>query len=197
MMVVVTGGLGNGKSAYADEWAMSLGREAIRLSCPALPYESIEAGRPLPAARPGFVWKQFAADSRLTDKLNEINLESNLFRSESRVVVVDSLSGWLRARIYEALNAGAVFGEHAARVEKEWRKLLEAVFSFQGFCIVVTEDTVTGLALDPWEGWYAGQLARANRALSEASHRMFRMTAGVASEIKGHRAKRERRHERS
>lgn len=193
MLVVVTGGFGSGKSAYADEWAMSLGREAIRLTCSSLPYESSEPLRPLPEARRGFAWKQFAADARLPAKLTEINLESNLFRAESRVVVIDSLSGWLRSRIYEAVQAGKPWSEQASELEILWNQLLEAVFSFQGRRVVVTEDAAAGLALDPWEGWYARQLANANRALSETSHAMFRMTAGIAAEVKGHRVKRERR----
>lgn len=191
MLVVVTGGIGCGKSAYAEKWALSLGREAIRLECPTLPTEIGDNGFDPPATIPGFVWRRYPADATLASKLNEINLESNVFRAESRVVLIDSLSGWLRAHVYNAVKANHLWHEARPALDQDWQRFMEALFTFQGKVIVITEETTATLAFDPWESWYIGRLAETNRKLAEVSHAMYRMTAGIAVEIKGRRTKRD------
>lgn len=214
MLWIVTGGVGSGKSAFAEAWARAHGREAIKLVCPAWPYSDIsgfapEKDVPLGGDEPD--WIRLPADRALADTLNRINLRSNPFRADRRVVVVDSLSGWLRQEIeeirkpYPAPEAQKrskrgvpgvmpeteeLFRERTAKLEASLREVVTALLDFLGKRIVVTEETPAGLARDPWERWYLRELSKANLQLASACDGMYRMTAGIAAEIKGTKMKR-------
>lgn len=187
MLWLVTGGIGCGKSAFAEELALKVGREGICLSCPTLPSVKPLHRVVLFPAKTDFSWTNADADSALAAKIQAINLQSNFFRAESRVVLVDSLSGWLRSAVTQEMSEGH---KDKARIESVWDEVLDTIFSFQGKMIVVTEEITAGLSLDSWEQWYTYKLADANRRLSEASSTFYRLTAGVATEVKGYRVKR-------
>lgn len=187
MLWMVTGGIGCGKSVFAEELALSVGREGIRLSCPPFPLQ-LPQGRPFEGdSHPDFSWRNSDADETLADKLNAINLESNIFRADRRVLVVDSISGWLRG-IYHRIHEDIPGAE--ARIDSAWLEVLTAILSFQGKMIVITEDTSAGLILSSREQSYLYKLAEANRVLFAASGTLYRMTAGMATEVKGYRVKR-------
>lgn len=186
MLWLVTGGIGCGKSEFAEELASSLGREAIRLSCPSFPnYSAIEQLEE--DVQADFSWTHSDADETLAKKLNAINLESNIFRADRRVIVIDSLSGWLRGLF---LRIQAEMPESGARIEAEWQEVLTAILSYQGRMVVITEDIVAGLSMSSRELTFTYKLAEANRILLKASHVVYRMTAGMATEVKGYRLKR-------
>lgn len=133
----------------------------------------------------GFFKTLSEADGTLPDKIDAINLESN-FRAERRVVVVDSLSGWLRASFARSAAQGTdddAIGFDAAK----WERTIQAILAFEGKIIAVTEEPGTGLAPSVRELEYAGRLADANRVLLRASHAVYRVTAGMAVELKGYR----------
>jgi adenosylcobinamide kinase / adenosylcobinamide-phosphate guanylyltransferase len=190
VLLLIIGGIGSGKSAYAVQWARSLGREAIRFSCPPFP----NGGGRIPLFPEhdgsGFAWKEMSADAAMAANLNIINHESNIFRADRRVLIVDSLSGWLRGSVQRAKQSGLEPAALGGRGEGSPRELLDALLSFQGKRIVVTEEAAAGLADDPWERWFASELALAVRMLADESHALYRITAGWASEVKGHRVKR-------
>lgn len=188
MLWLVTGGIGSGKSAFADELAYAVGREGIRLSCPPFPKRYAPDRQVNEGIHAPFPWTNSDADETLAHKLNAINLESNIFRADRRVLVVDSLSGWLRGvfhRIEEDLP------DADARIDAAWQEVLAAILSFEGKIIVVTEDISAGLSMSLREQAYAYRIASANRMLLEASTILYRMTAGMATEVKGYRLKRE------
>ncbi len=187
MLWLVTGGIGCGKSAFADELAQTLGPEGIRLSCPPFPAHATINRQVDEIISQDFSWTFSDADETLAHKLNAINLESNIFRADRRVIVVDSLSGWLRGAFHR-LEPDAPGAE--ALIDTAWQDVLEAVFSFQGKMIVVTEEITAGLSLSSREHGYAYKLAAANRLILEASHTLYRLTAGMATEVKGYRLKR-------
>lgn len=191
MLWLVTGGIGSGKSAFADELAYVVGREGIRLSCPPFPERLIEAvikGTDIGSdIRSDFTWTRSDADETLAKKLTAINLDSNFYRADRRVVVIDSLSGWLRG-VYRRIETDLPEAEE--QVEAEWREALEAILAFQGRVIVVTEELSAGLSMSVREQGYAYRLANANRKLMEFSEIVYRMTAGMATELKGYRLKR-------
>jgi adenosylcobinamide kinase/adenosylcobinamide-phosphate guanylyltransferase len=187
MLWLITGGVGCGKSAFAEELALTVGREGIRLSCPPFP-QQLPRGRPFESeSHPEFSWTISDADETLADKLNAINLESNIFRADRRVLVIDSLSGWLRATFHRVPGD---IPDAEARIDAKWQAVLTAILSFQGKMIVITEDTSAGLSLSLQEQLYLYKLAEANRILFEASCILYRMTAGMATEVKGYRVKR-------
>jgi len=187
MLWLVIGGIGCGKSAFADELAHAVGREGIRLSCPSFPCESDEfAGM---ADANGFYRTMTAADETLPSKINAINLEPNFYRAERRVVVVDGLAGWLRASFARTIDDGQGSLDSLNIEVARFRETIEAILSFEGKIIVVTEEPAAGLNLSYRELEYVRRLAEANRVLLEASRSVYRMTAGMAVEIKGYRLK--------
>ncbi|MBB6633718.1 bifunctional adenosylcobinamide kinase/adenosylcobinamide-phosphate guanylyltransferase [Cohnella thailandensis] len=221
MLWMVTGGVGCGKSAYAEKWATTLGREAILLSCPAWPNGrdgDPDARGSVPPKPEGdkISWMSWKADDKLSERLDQINLKSNPFRADSRVIVLDSLSGWLRKAIYEArkepvLAAPAdppkrgrrrklpeteeVFKLRTDKVGKEFRRVVDALLRYHGRRIIVTEQPSLGLEADPWERWFAGELAAANRRLAERSTELRLLVSGVAMEIGSARTKRGNRYD--
>jgi adenosylcobinamide kinase/adenosylcobinamide-phosphate guanylyltransferase len=189
MLWMIIGGVGSGKSAFAEELALTLGREGIRLVCPPFPGTNpngmeYSADRN-PADR--FSWTESDADVTLPSKLNAINLESNIFRAERRVIVIDSLSGWLR-NLYGRFPDD--LGEAEWLIGEALRQVLSAIISFEGKIIVVTEETFAPLTLGVRERSYCYKLAEANRSLFEVSGALYRLTAGMATEVKGYRVKR-------
>lgn len=188
MLWLITGGIGCGKSAFAEELALKLGREAICLSCPAFPSTTFSERAIGNAVPTDFSWTNADADHTLAAKIRAINLQSNFFRAESRILLVDSLSGWLRAAMNRTLSGEQPIEK--SRLQSAWHEVLDAIFSFQGKIIVVTEETTAGLSLDSREQWFTYEIADANRRLSEASSTFYRLTAGIAAEVKGYRVKR-------
>ncbi|QMV43469.1 bifunctional adenosylcobinamide kinase/adenosylcobinamide-phosphate guanylyltransferase [Cohnella cholangitidis] len=191
MRWLITGGIGAGKSAFAEELAMTVGHEGIWLSCPPFPDRASGYGPGPMEERKGirsvFPWTYSDADETLANKLNAINLESNFFRADRRVIVVDGLSGWLRG-LYRRVEPESPNADD--RIDEEWQAVLAAILSFEGKVIVVTEEAASGLSMSPRDTEYAYRLAAANRALLDGSAILYRMTAGMATEVKGYRLKR-------
>jgi len=185
MLWMITGEAGSGKSAFADELAASLGREGVRLGCPPFPGVGQIWSRQGIGGEPRFSWAYSDADAALAAKIDAANLESNLLRAERRILVVDSLSGWLRERFLDEASAGRP--EERANAEAALNGVLDALLAFEGKAIVVTEETRVGLFPSDRELDYVYLLAAAGRRLAEAGARVYRMTAGIASEAKGYR----------
>jgi adenosylcobinamide kinase / adenosylcobinamide-phosphate guanylyltransferase len=188
MLWLITGGIACGKSAFAEELALTVGREAICLSCPPLPEVTTFARERDFPAQSQFFWTDTDADDRLAAKIRAINVQSNFFRAEQRLLLVDSISGWLRALVSRADSDDPHF--EIPQIEAAWSEVLDAILSFQGKMIVVTEDAAAGLSLGSWERWYTYKLADANRTLADASDKFYRLSAGIAMEVKGYRVKR-------
>ncbi|MFC4599625.1 bifunctional adenosylcobinamide kinase/adenosylcobinamide-phosphate guanylyltransferase [Cohnella hongkongensis] len=192
MLWFVIGGVGSGKSAFADELAIAVGREGFRLSCPSFP--NGEASKLSPAEE-GFYRTSLEADETLPTKIHAINMESNFFRAERRVVVIDSLAGWLRAS-FARLEKRGTEADPAGKEAAMWGAAIDAILAFEGKIVVVSEEPAAGLSPSAREIEYARRLAEANRVLLRASHAVYRLTAGMAVELKGYRLKgRNDRHE--
>ncbi|MBO9598132.1 MAG: bifunctional adenosylcobinamide kinase/adenosylcobinamide-phosphate guanylyltransferase [Cohnella sp.] len=179
MLWLITGGIASGKSRFAEHLAASLGREGIYLSCETFP--GYAAKLPRTGQSPSFPWLHAEADATLAMKLRSINEESNLYRAERRVLVVDSLSGWLRRAMKTADKpAEAVFEE-----------VIGELIAYQGKLIVVSEETAVCAFPEEPAVSFAYRIADANRTLSERSRATYRLTAGIAAEMKGYRVTRE------
>lgn len=204
MLWLIIGGIASGKSLFAERLAASVGRAGIQMHdlhgrpAPGMGTSVSESAAGAAAAggkgfpdKDGFAWLRTEADASLASKLRAVNRESNPFRSD-RVVVVDSLSGWLRDRFLDAGPAGTPPSEPIpSSVDLALEELMGELLSFQGKLIVVSEEPALGLFRDAWAEGYAYRLAGAQRRLSERSRKTYRLTAGIASEVKGYRVARE------
>ncbi|MFD0671577.1 bifunctional adenosylcobinamide kinase/adenosylcobinamide-phosphate guanylyltransferase [Cohnella sp. GCM10027633] len=194
MLWLITGGIASGKTQFARRLAASVGKEGIRMGCAAFPAPvGDDAGtldsRASDRSGSAFQWLHAEADASLAAKLRSVNRESNPFLADRRVLVVDSLSGWLRGAIGEARTADAAALE--SQVAEAFGEVMDELLSYQGRLIVVAEEPAAGLHMDAWTQWYAFRLAGAIRALSERSRAVYRLTAGIATEVKGYRVNRE------
>ncbi|MFC5528598.1 bifunctional adenosylcobinamide kinase/adenosylcobinamide-phosphate guanylyltransferase [Cohnella yongneupensis] len=194
MLWLITGGIASGKSLFAEHLAASIGREGIHMSCPAFPGRSADArmkpDRVSTSQGKSFEWLRTEADESLALKLRAVNRESNLYRADRRVLVVDSLSGWLRRAVTSA-QLDSRSAENSTSLDLAFAEAMDELLSYQGKLIVVTEEPAALLSMDAWTAWYTYRLAEANRALSERSRTVYRLTAGIASEVKGYRVIRE------
>lgn len=197
MLWLIIGGIASGKSLFAERLAESVGRAGIRMHDLHGPASRRQVAAKAGSAeetpsrdKNGFAWLRTEADASLASKLRAVNRESNPFRAD-RVVVVDSLSGWLRARFMDAAAAGMPTDAIPAGIDPAFEELLDELLAFQGKLIVVSEEPSLGLFRDAWTEAYAYRLAGAQRRLSERSRKTYRLIAGIATEVKGYRVARE------
>lgn len=195
MLWIITGSIGSGKSQFARRLAESVGKDGILIDCAAFPSPAGVRGKPATraTARSGsaFQWLHAEADVSLAAKLRSVNRESNPFVADRHVLVVDSLSGWLRKAIGDARTQGVTIEEAQASVADALAEVADELLAYQGKLIVVAEEPAAGLGIEEWELWYAYRLAGAIRELSERSRAVYRLTAGIATEVRGYRVKRE------
>ncbi|MFK0520717.1 bifunctional adenosylcobinamide kinase/adenosylcobinamide-phosphate guanylyltransferase [Paenibacillus illinoisensis] len=170
MLITVTGGIGSGKTRFALGYAAQISREGIYLSTgdhdpviPELPsahYRAISAGN----------------GHHLTEVIHQINRESNLFLADQRIVIVDSLTSWMAAefRATDDLDQQRIHTQ----------QLLDALLSYQGKLLVITNEMQGSLYPSEEERIFAARMASVNRALQSHSERMYMVVSGLAIDLK-------------
>ncbi|WP_440118074.1 bifunctional adenosylcobinamide kinase/adenosylcobinamide-phosphate guanylyltransferase [Paenibacillus sp. QZ-Y1] len=171
MLITVTGGIGSGKTRFALDYAARISREGIYLSTgdhdpviPELPsahYRAIQAGN----------------GQHLTEILHQINRESNLFLADQRIVIVDSLTAWM--------SAGFRASDDLDHQRSETQLLLDALLSYQGKLLVITNEMHGSLYPSEKERIFAARMASVNRALQTHSEKMYMLVSGLAIDLKG------------
>ncbi|QOS77831.1 bifunctional adenosylcobinamide kinase/adenosylcobinamide-phosphate guanylyltransferase [Paenibacillus sp. JNUCC31] len=170
MLITVTGGIGSGKTRFALGYAARISREGIYLSTgdhdpviPELPsahYRAIQAGN----------------GQHLTEVLHQINRESNLFLADKRIVIVDSLTAWMAA--------GFRASDDLDHQRLETQLLLDALLSYQGKLLVITNEMHGSLYPSEEERIFAARMASVNRALQKHSEQMYILVSGLAVDLK-------------
>ncbi|MGC5771001.1 bifunctional adenosylcobinamide kinase/adenosylcobinamide-phosphate guanylyltransferase [Paenibacillus pabuli] len=170
MLITVTGGIGSGKTRFALSYAAGISREGIYLSTgdhdpviPELPsahYRAIQAGN----------------GQHLTEVLHQINRESNLFLADQRIVIVDSLTAWMAA--------GFRASDDLDHQRLETQQLLDALLSYQGKLLVITNEMQGSLYPSEEERIFAARMASINRALQKYSEQMYILVSGLAVDLK-------------
>lgn len=113
MIIGVTGGNGSGKTSFALYYATTYGREGFYV---------ITRGTPLLddlPAPPHFTWQMIDTKYALPDVLHRINEQSNMYRADRRVLVVDSVTSHLcctHERIMDGLEDKLDYAEYVARL---------------------------------------------------------------------------------
>lgn len=170
MLITVTGGIGSGKTRFALGYAARISREGIYLSTgdhdpviPELPsahYRAIQAGN----------------GQHLTEVLHQINRESNLFLADQRIVIVDSLTAWMAA--------GFRASDDLDQQRSETQLLLDALLSYQGKLLVITNEMHGSLYPSEEERIFAARMASVNRALQTHSEQMYLLISGLPVDLK-------------
>ncbi|MDR6726613.1 adenosylcobinamide kinase/adenosylcobinamide-phosphate guanylyltransferase [Paenibacillus amylolyticus] len=170
MLITVTGGIGSGKTKFALGYAAEISREGIYLSTgdheaiipefPSAHYRVIEAGN----------------GQHLTEVIHQINRESNLFLADRRIVIVDSLTSWM--------VAGFRANDDLDEQRVETQRLLDAMLSYQGKMLVITNEMHGLLNPTEEERIFAARMASVNRALQAHSEQVYMLVSGLAMELK-------------
>lgn len=170
MLITVTGGIGSGKTRFALKYAAGISREGVYLSTgdhdpviPELPsahYRAIHAGN----------------GQHLTEVITQINRESNLFLADQRIVIVDSLTSWMATgfRATEDLN----------HQRAETQLLLDALLSYQGKLLVITNEMHGTLHPTEEERIFTARMASVNRMLQTRAEKMYMLVSGLAIDLK-------------
>ncbi len=191
MVIMVTGGARSGKSLFAESYASCLGAEGICVATAQAADETMrrdaERMRARRAASP-FSWTTKEEPLHLVELIRQINLESNIFRAEKRIILVDSLSAWLR-------NLFAFYGHERAydAVSSKIDECVDVLKEFQGTIIAVTEETGgRPLREEPSERMYRDLAGMMNQRVAAISAKLFLLTAGIPVELKSRQFRWER-----
>lgn len=170
LLITVTGGIGSGKTRFALKYAAQISREGVYLSTgdhdpviPELPsahYRAIQAGNGL----------------RLAELVTQINRESNLFLADQRIVIIDSLTSWMAAGFRAA--------EDLDQQRMETQHLLDALLSYQGKILVITNEMHGSLYPSEKERIFAARMASVNRILQTHAEQMYMLVSGLVIDLK-------------
>jgi adenosyl cobinamide kinase/adenosyl cobinamide phosphate guanylyltransferase len=171
LLITVTGGIGSGKTRFALKYAAQMSREGVYLSTgdhdpviPELPsahYRAIQVGNGL----------------KLAEVVTQINRESNLFLADQRILIVDSLTSWMAASFREATDF------HQQRMETQ--RLLDALLSYQGKILIITNEMHGSLRPSEEERIFAARMASVNRILQTHAEQIYMLVSGLAIDLKG------------
>lgn len=188
MIIGITGGHGSGKTSFALSYAVGFGREGLYLTTS---HTILPDGMP---DSPRCRWQHLSAGEELPGILHRINEESNLFRAERRVVVVDSATSYLagvHAQLWKKRpdvanqDDDAIYREEIAAARK---RLQDALLAFQGKLFLITNDPPAYTPFtDPKERSYIIEHAALNREMARRSYQWFRLEAGVPEEVSSRR----------
>ncbi|WIV20469.1 MULTISPECIES: bifunctional adenosylcobinamide kinase/adenosylcobinamide-phosphate guanylyltransferase [Paenibacillus] len=173
MLIMVTGGVSSGKTQFALSYASTLAREGI--------YITDEYAKPLPEKMraPSKLRRvHISSHQTLPDTLDHINRESNLFRADRRIVIIDSLTSWMMSEWRNCWNSA-----DQARIIARLEKLKEVILSYQGLLLIITNEMQGSFHPSEEEKQFISSMAEMNRIIAVRSDQVFQLTSGIASEI--------------
>lgn len=181
--MMITGGIGSGKSSFALRYATGFGREGIRIVT-LRPGNNDE--QPMPASIP---WQIIETEQSMPEVLNLLNLKSNPFRADRRVIVADSLA----MDLYRVIEAVSQAMEEESSLERYLSEcvdeIVNAVTSYQGMLFVITNELNSWDEKIVWKRLFYKWLAIMNRRIAAKSDQVFLLTAGIAVEITSKRVR--------
>lgn len=172
MIVLVTGGAVSGKSAFAERYAESLGLSGIYVETAQLlddqTKDRIERQRCRRDER-SFPWKTLEEPLRLSERVEALDFEYNVYRGAHAVVVVDDLTVWISNVLLQWEHDENAEALCMARVDA----LIAALRRFQGTILLVTNEV----------GLRPASPAAPERLFIEMSERMNRLAAAVSDQV--------------
>lgn len=174
-IIFVTGGARSGKSKWAQEHAESLsGPHFFLATAPVLDEEMARKIQRHQKERESFHWKTIEEGVYLT---NVIKL------CGTGTIIVDCLTLWVNNLIYQAGQTKQVLDEE--QIAERARAVTDAVASFNGTCIFVTNETGLGLVPEnPAARNFRDLAGRCNQVFAEASHEAWLLVSGISMRLK-------------
>lgn len=178
MLMMITGGSGSGKTAFALKLAEKFDHAGIWLVShwPDKDAEQVSTST--------FPWKIIETHPILPDIIDTINVNSNPFAMNSRVLVVDSIAIWL---YHEAKSIATQEQDedkmHQLMAERA-ETLIESIIAYQGTIIVITNEMN-----DCWDEvdihkiLFQHWLPIMNARLTARCSQLYLLTSGIAVEL--------------
>ncbi|MFB5674627.1 bifunctional adenosylcobinamide kinase/adenosylcobinamide-phosphate guanylyltransferase, partial [Paenibacillus terreus] len=178
MLIMVTGGIGTGKTKFALSMAARLAREGIYISAPGRTAAGTSAAAcELPPSYHRIIVDQ---EMPLPNVLEHLNLESNIFRADRRIVIVDSITGCLK----EEFGSGPLQQAERRRLEVKAERLSDKLLNYQGMLLVITNEVYPMLHPGEEEALFSRLISRLNMEMAARADKVFQLTAGLAVDLK-------------
>lgn len=178
MRILVTGGARSGKSSFAERYAIHLGRRGVYIAS-AQPFDDEMAARlALHKQRrdeSGFPWTTVEEPLHIADWLNGHKPEPG------EAVLIDCLTLWLSNWVLRYEQEPDMEERVSAQIEK----LAEAVRSYEGDVLLVTNEVGSGIVPEYKLGRVYRDLAgRMNQRIAQTCGEVFLVTSGIPVELK-------------
>lgn len=188
MIVMVTGGARSGKSSFAERWCMKHADRAYYIATAQAFDTEMEQRIALhrqDREMAGYSWKTIEEPLRLCDLLLELQGNESTGGQDSTgqapAVLVDCLTLWLSNVLLDAGDQA----DAEAKTMLEIDRLLEAVSSYQGTLVIVTNEVGSGIVpAYPLGRQYRDLAGIMNRRLAAMADQVFLVTAGIPVELK-------------
>jgi adenosyl cobinamide kinase/adenosyl cobinamide phosphate guanylyltransferase len=174
---MVTGGFGTGKTRFALSIAARLAREGIYISAPG---QLADGASGVPELPPSYHRISVDEEMPLPNVLEHLNLESNVFRADRRIIIVDSVTGWLSGEF----GSGPLQQAERRRLELKAERLSDKLLNYQGMLLVITNEVYPMLHPGEKEALFGRLISRLNMEMAARADKVFRLTAGLAVELK-------------
>ncbi|AZK48276.1 bifunctional adenosylcobinamide kinase/adenosylcobinamide-phosphate guanylyltransferase [Paenibacillus lentus] len=193
MIVMVTGGARSGKSSFAERWCMKHAGRAYYIAT-AQAFD-IEMEQRIALHRQGrettdYSWETIEEPLQLGDLLTKLSdtgreamgaAHSDPEVEPSPAVLIDCLTLWLSNVL---LSVGEQTDGEAKAME-EIDRLMEAIASYNGTIVVVTNEVGSGIVpAYPLGRLYRDLAGVMNRRLATIAKQVFLVTAGIPIELK-------------
>ncbi|MDN4593810.1 bifunctional adenosylcobinamide kinase/adenosylcobinamide-phosphate guanylyltransferase [Polycladomyces subterraneus] len=177
-VVMVTGGVRSGKSAFAEEICRSWGGRVLYVATGGTPRdEEMRARVELHRQRRPHDWG-----------LIEEPLEPQKWLSHPEpydIVLIDSLSAWVANRVMNVDESDREqFRRLPEELETEWHRLLPC-FGRQKTVIVTDETGLGGVALSPMGRLFQETLGRVNQLTARFADEVWMVVSGIPWRLKG------------
>lgn len=188
MIVMVTGGARSGKSSFAERWCMKHADRAYYIATAQAFDTEMEQRIALhrqDRETAGYSWKTIEEPLRLCDLLLELQGNESTGGQDSTgqapAALVDCLTLWLSNVLLDAGDQA----DAEAKTMLEIDRLLEAVSSYQGTLVIVTNEVGSGIVpAYPLGRQYRDLAGIMNRRLAAMADQVFLVTAGIPVELK-------------
>jgi len=174
-IILVTGGARSGKSKWAQHHAESLsGPHFFLATAPVLDEEMAERVRRHQKDREGFHWKSIE---------EQIDLGNAIKQCDSGTILIDCLTLWVNNLMYQAEQMKRVLNED--QIVESAKKVADAVKSFNGTCIFVTNETGFGLIPEnPMARNFRDLAGRCNQVFAESASEAWLLISGISMKLK-------------